>query len=69
MPTLVELGLENEHTMLKILSGHFYTQGAIEEMLAEQFGFSTLDVDRSLSFGTPPGQGLIPLDGQMEVVG
>jgi RecA-family ATPase len=35
MPTLVELGLENVHTMLKVLSGHFYTRGAIEEMLAE----------------------------------
>lgn len=38
MPTQVELGLENVHTMLKVLSGHFYTRGAIEEMLAEQFG-------------------------------
>lgn len=38
MPTLVEMGLENVHTMLKILSGHFYTRGAIEEMLAEEFG-------------------------------
>jgi hypothetical protein len=32
------MGPENVHTMLKILSGHFYTRGAIEEMLAEQFG-------------------------------
>jgi hypothetical protein len=32
------MGLENVHTMLKILSGHFYTRGAIEEMLAEEFG-------------------------------
>ena len=38
MPTLVEMGLENVHTMLKILAGHFYTRGAIEEMLAEEFG-------------------------------
>jgi predicted ATP-dependent serine protease len=38
MPTLVEMGLENVNTMLKILSGHFYTRGAIEEMLAEEFG-------------------------------
>jgi len=27
MPTLVEMGLENVHTMLKILAGHFYTRG------------------------------------------
>jgi len=38
MPTLVEMGLENVHTMLKVLAGHFYTRGAIEEMLAEEFG-------------------------------
>ena len=47
VPTLVEQGLENVHTMLKILSGHFYTRGAIEEMLEEEFELPskrTLDI-------------------------